>query len=31
MDFVNWVLSDEAQRIVREVGYIPLWEVEPAR
>jgi phosphate transport system substrate-binding protein len=29
-DFVNWVLSDEAQRIVREVGYIPLWEVDPA-
>jgi phosphate transport system substrate-binding protein len=31
LGFVNWVLSDEAQRIVREVGYIPLWEVEPAR
>ena len=30
-DFVNWVLSDEAQRIVSEVGYIPLWEVDPAK
>jgi phosphate transport system substrate-binding protein len=28
-DFVNWVLSDEAQRIVSDVGYIPLWEVDP--
>jgi len=28
-DFVNWVLSDEAQRIVGEVGYIPLWDIDP--
>jgi phosphate transport system substrate-binding protein len=25
-DFVNWILSDDGQRVVAEVGYIPLWE-----
>lgn len=25
--FVDWVLSNEGQNIVREVGYIPLWEI----
>lgn len=24
--FINWVLSPEGQKIVREEGYIPLWE-----
>ncbi len=27
-DFVDWILSDEGQCVVREVGYIPLWDVE---
>ncbi len=25
-DFIDWVLSPEGQKIVREEGYIPLWE-----
>lgn len=27
-DFVNWILSDAGQRVVAEVGYIPLWELD---
>ncbi|MBR9978544.1 MAG: phosphate ABC transporter substrate-binding protein [Bacteroidetes bacterium] len=27
-DFIDWVLSDAGQRIVQEIGYIPLWEVD---
>ncbi|MDT8324064.1 MAG: phosphate ABC transporter substrate-binding protein [Bacteroidota bacterium] len=25
--FIDWVLSDAGQRIVQEIGYIPLWEL----
>jgi phosphate transport system substrate-binding protein len=27
-EFVDWVLSEAGQRLVREVGYIPLWDLE---
>lgn len=27
-DFIDWVLSAEGQKIVREVGYIPLYEIQ---
>jgi phosphate transport system substrate-binding protein len=27
-EFVDWVLSEPGQRLVREVGYIPLWELD---
>jgi phosphate transport system substrate-binding protein len=26
-NFVNWVLSPEGQRIVKQSGYIPLWDI----
>ena len=25
-EFIDWILSDAGQRIVREIGYIPLWD-----
>jgi phosphate transport system substrate-binding protein len=27
-DFIDWILSDAGQRIVQEIGYIPLWEID---
>jgi phosphate transport system substrate-binding protein len=26
-DFINWVLSDEGQKIVRDTGYVTLWNL----
>jgi phosphate transport system substrate-binding protein len=26
-NFVDWVLSSEGQKVVKEAGYIPLWEI----
>jgi phosphate transport system substrate-binding protein len=28
-EFVNWVLSPDGQRIVKQSGFIPLWEIPP--
>lgn len=28
-NFINWVLSPEGQKIIKQSGFIPLWEVPP--
>ena len=27
--FIDWVLSPEGQKVVKQSGYIPLWELPP--
>jgi phosphate transport system substrate-binding protein len=27
-ELIDWILAREGQRVVREVGYIPLWDVK---
>jgi phosphate transport system substrate-binding protein len=26
-EFIDWVLSTNGQRVVRDIGYIPLWDL----
>ncbi len=28
-EFIDWVIGDRGQRIVADVGYIPIWQTEP--
>jgi ABC-type Fe3+ transport system substrate-binding protein len=27
--FIDWVLSPEGQKVIKQSGYIPLWELPP--